>query len=483
MNDSKVQLEEATIQAIQQAFQKKQLTSVELVQYYLDRIERYDRQGPNINSVLTLNPDALEIAADRDAKRGQEDQGLLYGIPVLLKDNIDTGCNMPTTAGAIALQHNFAKEDAFVAAQLKKAGAILLGKTNLSEWAYFMTEQIPSGYSGLGGLVQNPYGVDTFEPGSAGGSSSGTGAGLAANFAMVGIGTETSGSILSPASANSIVGIKPTVGLISRTGIIPISSSQDTAGPMARTVEDAAITLGLLTELDNRDPAMRSPGRKALTDYTPHLKLDGLKNTRIGVDETFLNDGAWDERAVMDKVMEELQAQGAIVEKVTIPVQPFHSDVLWYEFKRGVNQYLSKVSGELPVKSLADVIEFNKQDPEIRMKFDQLELEKALAMSDNPEDPRYLAHREMDFRTTATEGLDAVMAEHRLDALLFQDNRGAAMPAKAGYPSITVPAGYTSVGMPIGATFSALAYSEPKLIELAYAYEQASKKRRAPRFD
>lgn len=483
MENTAFKLEGATISDIQQAFEKKQLTSVQLVRYYLDRIEKYDRNGPKINSVLTLNPDALETAAELDRKRGQEKQGPLYGIPVLVKDNIDTADNMPTTAGTIALQRNFAKEDAFVAAQLRKAGAIILGKVNLSEWAYFMTQNVPSGYSGIGGQVQNPYGIGRFEAGSVGGSSSGTGASIASDFAVVGIGTETSGSILSPASANSIVGIKPTVGLISRTGIIPISHSQDTAGPMARTVADAAITLGILTGVDDRDPATQSSAGKALTDYTPHLKADGLKGVRIGVDVTFLNDEAPDERAVMDQVMEDLKSQGAIVIEVTIPVQPFKSDVLWYEFKRGVNDYLRKVSADVPVKSLADVVKFNQEDPEVRMKFDQLELEKALAMSDDPEDPVYLEHRKTDLRTSAAEGIDAVMAEHQLDALLFQNNRGAAMPAKAGYPSITVPAGYAHNGMPVGATFSAMAYSEPKLIEIAYAYEQATKKRVAPHFE
>ncbi|RNF39557.1 amidase family protein [Planococcus salinus] len=483
MENTAFTLEEATIRDIQQAFEKKQLTSVELVRYYLERIEKFDRNGPKINSVLNLNPDALKTATELDKKRGQEEQGPLYGIPVLVKDNIDTADNMPTTAGTIALQQNFAKEDAFIAAQLRKAGAIILGKVNLSEWAYFMTQNVPSGYSGLGGQVLNPYGVGRFEAGSVGGSSSGTGASIASNFAVVGIGTETSGSILSPASANSVVGIKPTVGLISRTGIIPISHSQDTAGPMARTVEDAAITLGILTGVDDKDPVTQSSAGKALTDYTPHLKHDGLKGARIGVDVTFLNDEEPDERAIMDQVMEDLKSQGAHVVEVTIPVQPFKSDVLWYEFKRGVNNYLRKVSDDVPVKSLADVIKFNQEDPEIRMKFDQLELEKALAMSDDPEDPTYLEHRETDLRTSAAEGIDAVMAEHQLDALLFQDNRGAAIPAKAGYPSITVPAGYTNNGMPVGATFSAMAFSEPKLIELAYAYEQATKKRVAPHFE
>ncbi|AQQ54085.1 amidase family protein [Planococcus lenghuensis] len=484
MEKTAFELEETTISEIQEAFKNNQLTSVELVQAYLDRIDKFDKNGPKINSVLTINPDALKVAAERDDKRGQEEQGPLYGIPVLLKDNINTKDNMPTTAGVIALENNYAKEDAPVAAQLREAGAIILGKVNLSEWAYFMTQNdVPSGYSGLGGQVENPYGVGAFEAGSVGGSSSGTGASIASNFAVVGIGTETSGSILSPASANSIVGIKPTVGLISRTGIIPISASQDTAGPMARTVTDAAITLGALTAVDEQDPATHRNDKQALTDYTPHLKADGLKGVRIGVDVTFLNDEKPDERAIMDAAIAVLKAQGAIIEEITIPVQEFRSDVLWYEFKRGVNEYLSATSEEVPVKSLADVIAFNKQDPERRMKFGQSELEKSQSLSDDPNDPTYLEHRATDIRTAATEGIDVAMDKHNLDALLFQNNRGAAMPAKAGYPSITVPAGYTDRGEPVGVTFSAKAYSEPRLIELAYAYEQATKKRKAPKFD
>ena len=477
------EIKEATISEIQQAFERNELTSVELVQSFLDRIDEFDKNGPKINSILSLNPDALKIAAELDEMRGQEGQGPLYGIPVLLKDNIETTDQMPTTAGSIALQQNFALEDAFVAAQLRSAGAIILGKVNLSEWAYFMTQNVPSGYSALGGQVLNPYGIETLEAGSVGGSSSGTGAAIASNFAVVGIGTETSGSILSPASANSIVGIKPTVGLISRAGIIPLAESQDTPGPMARTVADAAITLGALTGVDPKDPATQLSEGKALVDYRPYLKMDGLQGARIGIDVTFLNDEEPDERAIMDAVIEDLKTLGAVVEEITIPVQPFHSDVLWYEFKRGINDYLSKVPVDVPVKSLADLIEFNKEDAGIRMKFGQVELEKALEMSDDPSDPVYLEHREKDFRTSAAEGIDVVMAKHNLDALLFQDNRGAAMPAKAGYPSITVPAGYTSKGMPVGATFSGLAWSEPRLIEIAYAYEQATQKRVTPNFD
>ncbi|WP_434401647.1 amidase family protein [Planococcus sp. 11815] len=480
METSTFKLIEATIEDIQQAFRDQKLTSVELVQAYLDRIEALDQNGPKINSVRAINPDALAIAAELDEKRGQTEQGPLYGIPVLLKDNIETKDKMPTTAGAIALEHNFAKEDAFVAKQLRDAGAIILGKVNLSEWAYFMSQDGPSGYSSLAGQVKNPYGIDVFKPEDVGGSSSGTGAAIASNFAVVGVGTETSGSILSPSSANSIVGIKPTVGLISRSRIIPIAESQDTAGPMARTVADAAILLGAMTGVDEQDPATLGSTACALSDYTPHLKTDGLKGARIGVDLSFLNNEAPEERAIMDAAIEQIKALGATVVELTIPQQEFESDVLWYEFKRGVNDYLATTPDEVPVKSLADVIAFNKQDPERRMKFGQAELEKAQGLSDDLNDATYLEHREIDWRTSTTEGIDHVMQQHKLNALLFQNNRGAAMPAKAGYPSITVPAGYTKDGHPVGVTFSAQAFSEARLIELAYSYEQATQKRVAP---
>lgn len=483
MDHASFSLEETTIRKIQQAFKENELTSAELVEFYLKRIEQFDKNGPKINSVLSLNEDALKIAAELDDMRGQDGQGPLYGIPVLLKDNINTTDPMPTTAGAIALKENFARKDAFVAAQLRQAGAIILGKVNMTEWANFMAENMPSGYSGLGGQVLNPYGVGIFEAGSVGGSSAGTGAAIASNFAMVGIGTETAGSILSPASANSLVGIKPTVGLISRNGIIPIAESQDTAGPMARTVEDAAITLGALTGVDESDPVTQQSVGNGLTDYTAHLIKDGLRGARLGVDRSYLSEMDKDERAIMERAIEELSAFGAIIEEVALPKSDFESEVLWYEFHRGVNAYLKNVSDEAPVRSLAEVIEFNKEDPELRMKFGQVHLEKALALGSDAEDPRYLEHRDLDIKLSTIEGIDAVMAKHQLDALVFENNHGAQLPAKAGYPSITVPAGYTSTGMPVGVTFSAQAYSEPRLIELAYSYEQATQKRKAPKFE
>jgi amidase len=482
MTTQSFQLEETTIQEIQQAFQEKRLTSAQLVQLYLNRIEQFDRNGPKLNAVLSLNPDALEIAAERDAERGTKTFGPLHGIPVLLKDNIETKDRMATTAGAVALESNFAVEDAFIAGKLREAGAIILGKANMSEWAYFMTQNVPSGFSNLGGQVRHPYGADRFEEGSVGGSSSGTGVAIAANFAVLGVGTETSGSILSPASANSIVGIKPTVGLLSRSGIIPLAESQDTAGPMARTVTDAAIALGILAGVDEQDPITETARELALKDYTDYLKPDGLQNARIGVDMSFLSPVDSEERALILQALEDLILQGATIVEIEIPQTTFESEVLWYEFKRGVDAYLGKLPEEVAVKSLSDVIEFNKQDPDTRMKFGQLELEKALTMSGDPHDPVYVEHRITDIRISSVEGIDRAMSENRLDALLFENNRGAAMPAKAGYPSITVPAGYTSSGMPVGVTFSTLAYQEARLIELAFAYEQATQRRVAPRF-
>ncbi|MFC4322553.1 amidase family protein [Litchfieldia salsa] len=479
-------IEETTIEQIQKALQTNKITSVELVQMYLDRIEKYDQNGPTINSVLTINPDALEIAAEMDKVRGKGKQGPLFGIPVLLKDNVDTKDNMPTTAGTIALKDNYASEDSWVAKQLREAGAIILGKANMSEWAYFMTTGVPSGYSALGGQVLNPYGPETFSAGSVGGSSSGSGAGIASNFAVVAIGTETSGSILSPSSANSLVGIKPTVGLVSRTGIIPLSMSQDTAGPMARTVTDAAITLGVLTGVDPTDPITETSEGKALTDYTKHLKLDGLEGARIGIDYNFLstyNEATREQKRIVEEAIEVMEAQGAIIEEVTIPRHTYTSQVLWYEFKHNLNDYLKTVSDNVPVRTLADIIEFNKQDPDVRMKYGQIHLERSEALSESLEDPTYLQQRADDIKYSRELGIDKVMKENNLDALLFANNRGAGIPAKAGYPSITVPAGYSNVGMPVGVTFTGMAYSEARLIELAYSYEQNSKKRVAPLFE
>lgn len=475
-------IEETTISGLQEALQSGEVSSVQLVKLYLERIEAFDRNGPKINAVRSLNPDALLMAAEKDKERKEGVTGPLHGIPVMLKDNIETADKMPTTAGSLALEQNFAVEDSFIAAKLREAGAIILGKTNMSEWAYFLTEGAPSGYSSLGGQVLHPYGPDTFEAGSVGGSSSGSGAAVASNFAAAGVGTETSGSILSPASANSLVGIKPTIGLLSRTGIVPLAASQDTAGPMARTVTDAVIMLDAMTGVDKEDPITVAAEAKVLKNYTNYLRKEGLQGARIGVDPSFLSEEGTEERSIIEAAMEALQNAGAEVYEVNIPNIPFESNVLWYELKRDLNAYLANVPDGVHVSSLEEVIAFNKEDPQVRMRFGQTHFERALSMSTDPEEPEYLEHRAEDLRLSTVAGIDAVMNEHRLDALLFENNRGAAMPAKAGYPSITVPSGYTKDNMPVGVTFSAMAFSEPKLIELAYAYEQETNQRKAPVF-
>ncbi|WP_246125648.1 amidase family protein [Alkalicoccus halolimnae] len=474
------QLEGASIADIQLAFKKEQLSCVELTDRYLERIYAYDQQGPAINAVRMVNPYAREEAEKKDKERAAGITGALHGIPVILKDNIETGDGMPTTGGSPALAANTAEEDAFLTAKLKEAGAVILGKANMSEWAYFLTEGAPSGYSSIGGQVKHPYGPESFRAGSVGGSSSGSGAAIAADFAVIGIGTETSGSILSPASANSIVGIKPTVGLVSRSGIIPLAGSQDTAGPMARTVADAAIALGAMSGVDDKDPITKTNKNKDLTDYSSFLKKESLQGARIGVDYSFLSEKGKEERQLIERAIEDMEDQGAVIKEVEIPNESFESLVLWHELKQDLNAYLRKTPEQVPVSSIADVIAFNKEKPHERMRFGQTHFEKAEKLSGDAEDPEYVKHRQTDLRLSTTEGLDVVMQEEKLDALLFENNHGAAMPAKAGYPSITIPAGYTSEGMPVGVTLTAQAYSEPRLIELAYSYEQASNRRRAP---
>ncbi|MDC3412704.1 amidase family protein [Aquibacillus sp. 3ASR75-11] len=468
---------------MQKAMEANQTTSLELTKNYLERIAKYDKSGPSINAISEINPDALHIAEALDAERVTKGvRGLLHGIPILLKDNIDTGDHMHTSAGSVALENHFAEADSFVAKKLREAGAVLLGKANLTEWANFMTEGMPNGYSSRGGQVLNPYGPGKFD---VGGSSSGPGAAVASGFAAGAIGTETSGSILSPASSNSIVGIKPTVGLISRTGIIPIAHSQDTAGPMTLTVTDAAILLGVLTGVDDKDPATAIRIEKADKDYTKNLNKDGLKGARIGVDRNYLSDIDSEDLALIDQALKEMTRLGAvIVDPTEIPVKMQGSSVLFHEFKKDVNAYLAKVSANVPVHSLKDVIKYNEKHAGQALKYGQTLLTASEEKNGTLTEPEYIIDRLNDLRLSQTEGIDAVMEEHKLDALLFCNNYGAGIAAKAGYPSITVPAGYTaSNGKPVGVTFTGKAFTEPKLIELAYAYEQGTKHRKAPVLD
>lgn len=470
---------EATIDDMQQGMEEGKLTSRDLVLMYFDRITRIDKDGAKINSVLELNPDALQIAEALDAERKQKgSRGPLHGIPVLLKDNIDTHDKMHTSAGSIALANHIAAEDSFVAKQLRQAGAVILGKANMTEWANFMTEGMPSGYSSRGGQVLNPYGADF----SIGGSSSGSGASVAANLTAVAIGTETSGSIISPAGQNSVVGIKPTVGLISRTGIIPIAHSQDTAGPIARTVSDAAILLGALVGIDDQDLITQTSKGHSHTDYTQFLDRNGLQGARIGVVTSMYDKLSEEEVALMKSAADALRAQGAIViDGVEIPSlkENWSYDVLVYEFKPDLNHYLSQVGPHVPVHSLEDVIAYNNEHADVALKYGQTLLETSQKTSGTLTEATYINNRERDLYLSMEQGIDYAMNEHSLDALLFPGTWGSSISCKAGYPQLTVPGGYTSKG-PLGVTFIAGAYSEPTLIKLGYAFEQATKHRVAP---
>lgn len=428
-----------------------------------------------------MNPEALQIAEAMDTERSVTGpRSPLHGIPVLLKDNIDTGDKLHTSAGSLALKDSYAYQDSFVAQQLREAGAIILGKTNLTEWANFMAENMPTGYSSRGGQVLNPYGPGKFE---VGGSSAGSGAAIAANFATVAIGTETSGSILSPASRNSLVGIKPTVGLVSRTGIIPISHTQDTAGPMTRTVKDAAILLNAIAGRDEEDVATHK--NVIDYDYTEFLLENGLQGKRIGIArDKFFDYLSEEEKTRMEEAIEVLRQNGAtILDSISIPsiTEKWDYNVLLHEFKADLNAYLRNVDPSLGIRTLADVIRFNEANAEVALKYGQKIMLESERTSGTLTEADYLLSLEKDQYLSTDQGVDFVLEEHNLDAIVFPNNFGAGIPAKAGYPSITVPAGYSSDNGPVGITFTGTAFSEPLLIEIAYAYEQKTKLRVPPK--
>jgi amidase len=474
----------ATILELQKLMDSGELSAVQLTWYYLKRIAGYDQSGPELNSVAEVNPDALHIAESLDLERKLKGpRGPMHGIPVLLKDNIDTADKLHTSAGTLALKDSFAPEDAFLAKQLRRTGAVILGKANLTELANFMTEGMPNGYSSRGGQVLNPYSPEEFD---VGGSSSGSAVAAACSFAAAAIGTETSGSILSPSSRNSVVGIKPTVGLVSRSGIIPIAHSQDTAGPIARSVTDAAVLLGSMTGIDEADPATRTSDGRFYADYTQFLTDDALEGTRIGVPREYLEDFESDQLDKVDRAVNALRENGAtVVDPAPISTEKKHwvSKVLVYEFKPALNAYLNRLDDSVPVHSLRELIAFNYQHSKATLKYGQSILLEAEATSGTLTEPEYIEARASDLREARDEGIDRVMAEHELDALLFANNAGAAIAAKAGYPSITVPGGYDSDGLPLGITFTARAYEEPKLVSIAYSFEQATNYRAAPELE
>jgi amidase len=471
-------LEEVTIKQIQTAFENGELTSQELVLMYLYRISVFDKQ---INSILEVNPDALHIAAALDTERKESGpRSPLHGIPVLIKDNIDTSDKMHTSAGSLALKNSIAQRDSFVAEQLRKAGAVILGKTNMTEWANFMAIGMKSGYSSRGGQVLNPYGRSNFE---VGGSSAGSGAAAAANFATVTIGTETSGSILNPACQNSLVGIKPTVGLISRRGIIPISHTQDTAGPMTRTVEDAVILLNAVTGRDEEDPVtLTNPHHNR--DFTKHLIKNGLEGKRIGIAwDGFIEKLEKEKQKAIDDAITVLKSSGAIIiDKIEIPSAKveWNYDVLTYEFKPDLNAYLNSLHPSVPIRTLSDLIEFNHANEETMLKYGQEVLIEANSTSGSLTEAKYIRAIEFDRYHSTQQGIDYALEKYNLDAIFFPSDEGSHISGKAGYPTIAVPAGYSPSGEPVGVTFAGTAYSEPVLIEIAYGFEQLTMYRKAP---
>jgi amidase len=476
-----VDLETATVADLGKLLDAMKISSADLTQRYIDRIHALNSQGPSLNAVRAVNPDALNEAKAADAiLRRKGPHGPLVGIPVLIKDNIDVK-GMPTTAGSVALARSYPAVDAPLVTGLKKAGAVILGKANLTEFANYLTSGMPGGYSSLGGQVLNPY--DTSQTPS--GSSAGPGSAAAAGLAPLTVGSETSGSILSPAAANSDVGIKPTVGLISRTGIVPIAASQDTAGPITKTVADAAAQLTAMTGADPLDPATAANPLVG-HDFTRDLSTSALKGVRIGVVASQVPAAGTDNRTLWDASVAALQAQGATLVPVTLDTSSSiagGSTVLSYEFKRDLNTYLSRLPANAPRKTLADIIAFNTAHAGVALKFGQVLALAAQAKDLSPgsaDTVKYLADRAQDLADSKAR-IDALLAAEGLTALLFANSGSAAIGARAGYPSITVPAGYqASNRRPFNIAFLGQAWTEPTLVGYAYAYEQATKLRQPP---
>jgi len=492
------ELDEISISDLQEGMKSGKYTARSIAEKYLARIEALDKQGPAINTVIEINPDALALADAMDKERtARKVRGPLHGIPILIKDNIDTADRMMTTAGSLALVGWKPPQDSGVVQKVRAAGAVILGKTNLSEWANIRSSHSTSGWSARGGLTRNPYALDR----NACGSSSGAGAAVAANLCAAAIGTETDGSIVCPSGANGIVGIKPTVGLTSRTGIIPISHSQDGAGPMARSVRDAAIMLGALAGVDPSDSATLASEGKALTDYTRFLDPAGLRGARIGVARKYF--GFSEEvDALMNTLLDEMKKQGAtLVDPADIEsfgkFDESELTVLLYELKAGLNAYLARLGPRAPVHTLKDVIDFNDKNKDQEMPyFGQDFFIKAQAKGPLTE-KEYLEALEKNHKLARTEGIDALMDKHKLDAIVAPTAGPSCLTdllngdhftggssnaaAVAGYPNINVPAGFVH-GMPVGISFFGRAWSEPTLIKLAYAFEQATRLRKPPRF-
>jgi amidase len=492
------ELDEMTLDALQNSLRPGQFTSHSITEKYLARIQEIDKAGPRLNSVIEVNPEALEIADALDKERKEKgERGPLHGIPILIKDNIDTADRMNTTAGSLALIGSRPPKDAFVAAQLRKAGAVILGKTNLSEWANIRSSHSTSGWSGRGGLTRNPYALDR----NPCGSSSGTGAAVASSLCALGIGTETDGSVVCPASANGIAGLKPTVGLVSRTGIIPISHTQDTAGPMARTVHDLAVLLGAMAGADPEDRATAASKGRIHPDYTKFLDPAGLKGARLGVVRKYFGfSDAVDE--LMNNLIDEMKRAGAeIVDPVEIPSIGKFDDseltVFYYELKADLAAYLARLGNTSQVKSLKDVIEFNERNRDKEMPYFGQDIFLKAEEKGPLTEKEYLDALAKNRQLSRADGIDAAMDKSNLDALVAPTGGppwitdlingdhaiggSSNLTAVAGYPNINVPAG-NLWGLPVGISFFGRAWSEPTLLKIAYSFEQLTKARQKPLF-
>jgi amidase len=493
-----IELDEVSLVVLQQGMKSGKYNSGQLVAMYLSRIEVLDRHGPALNAIIEINPDAAAIAEQLDAeRRSKGPRGLLHGVPVLIKDNIATADKMQTTAGSLALVGSVPPKDSAVAHQLRTAGAVILGKTNLSEWANLRSSHSTSGWSGRGGLTKNPYALDR----NPSGSSSGSGTAVASNLCAVAVGSETDGSIVSPSNNCGIVGIKPTVGFIARTGIVPISHTQDTAGPMARSVADAAALLGVLACIDSDDPATVAARGHLQSDYTTFLDANGLRGARIGVVRKYAGFSTEVDR-LLDEAISAMKKAGAeVVDPVEIPTIGKFDDaelqVLLFEFKDNLNRYLAWLGNSTQVRTLKEVIKFNDDHREQEMPYFGQDLLLQAEAKGSLTTPEYIKALDDCRRQSRTEGIDAAMDKFKLDALIAPTGGPAwttdllngdhfvggssTLAAVAGYPNINVPMGFI-FGMPVGLSFFGRAWSEPTLIKLAYAYEQLTNERQPPRF-
>jgi amidase len=497
-NIDQFELNEISIYKLIEGIERGDLTSEKVTQLYLDRIAAIDKNGPSLNAVIEINPDALQMAKnlDEELKNGKK-RGPLHGIPIMLKDNIDTAGKMLTTAGSLALEGNYARQNSWVAQKLIDAGAVIMAKTNLSEWANFRSLRSSSGWSGRGGQTRNPYITDR----NPCGSSSGSGVAASANLCAAAIGTETNGSVVCPSSINGLVGIKPTVGLVSRAGIIPISQTQDTAGPMCRTVEDAALILGALTGIDERDKYTTKSQGKSFSDYTKFLDKDSLRNKRIGLAKHYTGFHTEVDK-LTQQAIQDMRDLGAVI--VDVDAADLNNasgadayNLLLFEFKHDLNAYLENCPDTVKYRTLEALIKFNNENADREMPFFDQEIFLAAQEKGDLDSDAYKIARENVLKANGPEGIDKVLEKYELDAIIAPTNApswpidvingdhfigGSSSPAaRSGYPNITVPMGFVH-GLPIGLSFFAEAWSEPKLISLAYAYEQATKHRKAPEF-